>query len=85
MKKMKPAFAKAKGYMDGGMVGGGYYGGGMVGGGGGDSQRMGVMQDAAAARGSGGGRNRVMKMADGGYVCGHAGKMNGKNMKKGSK
>jgi len=26
-----------------------------------------------------------MKMADGGYVCGHAGKLNGKNMKKGSK
>lgn len=76
MKKMKPAFAKAKGYMDGGMVGGGAYG---------NAQSMAVMQDAAAARGYGGGRNRVMKMADGGYVCGHAGKMTGKNMKKGGK
>jgi hypothetical protein len=27
----------------------------------------------------------VMKMADGGMACGHAGKLTGKNMKKGSK
>ncbi len=67
--KMKPAFAK-KGYMDGGMVGG-------------YSQRY-VPTAPTSARGSAGGRG-MMKMADGGYVCGHAGKMTGKNMKKGGK
>jgi len=55
----------------------GYMDGGMVG--------KSAMQDAAASRGAGRNRGMVMKMADGGYVCGHAGKLNGKNMKKGSK
>lgn len=55
----------------------GYMDGGMVG--------KSAMQDAAAARGYGRNRGMVMKMADGGMACGHAGKMTGKNMKKGGK
>lgn len=67
--KMKPAFAK-KGYMDGGMVGG-------------YAARY-VPPVATSARGAGR-TPGAMKMADGGYVCGHAGNMTGKNMKKGGK
>lgn len=79
MKKMKPAFMKAKGYMDGGSVSGG---GGMTGGGmSGNSQRLRAMP--ASARGYAAGNGMTAKMADGGYVCGHAGKLTGKNMKKG--
>jgi hypothetical protein len=44
-----------------------------------------AMQDAAAARGAGRNRGMVMKMADGGMACGHAGSLSGKNMKKGGK
>jgi hypothetical protein len=82
-KMMKPAFAK-KGYMDGGkvkkMANGGMVQQYMPAP---DSQRMGQMAAPASARGMA--ARGAMKMADGGYACGKAGSLTGKNMKKGSK